>query len=89
MGLEEEEEDRQDLTSVIKVSKIKDNLKSDAELMLDTSKTSRWAPIRDIIHRRKLKRMGEWGVMMWCMTINKTFSLLLSTSLYVTSSPVS
>ena len=59
VGLEEEEEDKQDLTSVIKVSKIKDNLKTDAELMLDSSKSSRWAPIRDIIHRRKLKKMGQ------------------------------
>ena len=58
VGLEEEVEDKQDLTSVIKVSKIKDNLKTDAELMLDTSIASRWAPIRDIIHRRKLKKMG-------------------------------
>merc|ERR1712130_399621 len=57
VGLEEEEEDKQDLTSVIKVSKIKDNLKTDAELMLDTSIASRWAPIRDIIHRRKLNKM--------------------------------
>ena len=51
--MEEEEEsdsdkfiEKADIGNVIKVSKIRDDIKTDVETKIETQKTSRWASIR-------------------------------------------
>ena len=56
---EENLAEKADITNVIKVKKVKEEIKADLEEMIETQKISRWSSIREIIQRRTLKKLSN------------------------------
>lgn len=56
---EENLAEKADITNVIKVKKVKEEIKADVEEMIETQKISRWSSIREIIQRRTLKKLSN------------------------------
>ena len=56
---EENFAEKADITNVIKVKKVKEEIKADVEEMIETQKISRWSSIREIIQRRTLKKLSN------------------------------
>ena len=54
---EENLAEKADITNVIKVKKVKEEIKADLEEMIETQKISRWSSIREIIQRRTLDKV--------------------------------
>ena len=62
--------DKTDITNVITFKKIKEDIKQDVEVMIEKKKISKWSSIREIVRRRKLKKLGKHTHSL-CFIINK------------------
>lgn len=70
--------EKTDITNVITFKKIKEDIKQDVEVMIEKQKISKWSSIREIVRRRKLKKLGNiFTFTLFTSSIYNSFSFKL------------